>query len=164
MVGETGPSPRVNAVISAQPVGNLIPIIAILCVFGLPVAIAFRLMAHRERMQKITGSKPGQQQALQASEAEEHPAANVVLRAIGIDDHLHMDFEYFELRDGDIFIICSDGLYKDLEETRITSIIENHGTDVKQLATTLLAESLAAGGTDNTSIITMKICQKEDDV
>jgi hypothetical protein len=32
------------------------------------------------------------------------------------------------------------------------------------LADTLLAESLAAGGTDNTSIITMKFCQNEDDV
>ena len=101
---------------------------------------------------------------LQASEAEEHPAANVVLRAVGIDDRLFLDFEYFELLDGDIFIICSDGLYKDLEETRIRTIIDTHADDMDQLANSLLSESLAAGGTDNTSIITMKINQKEDDV
>jgi serine/threonine protein phosphatase PrpC len=101
---------------------------------------------------------------LQAREAEDHPAANVVLRAVGIDDHLHMDIEYFELQGGDIFIICSDGLYKDLEEARIGPIISAHADDMKMLANTLLAESLAAGGTDNISIITMKICQKEDDV
>lgn len=101
---------------------------------------------------------------LQACEAEEHPAANVVLRAVGIDDRLYIDFEYYELQDGDIFIICSDGLYKDLEESRIAPIIETHADDMNTLADTLLAESLAAGGTDNTSIIAMKICQKEDDV
>ena len=101
---------------------------------------------------------------LQASEAEEHPAANVVLRAIGIDDSLRMDFEFFELLDGDIFIICSDGLYKDLAEAKIGSIIRDHASDMNTLADTLLAESLAAGGTDNTSIITMKITNMEDDV
>ena len=35
---------------------------------------------------------------------------------------------------------------------------------MNELAQTLLDASLAAGGTDNTSIITMKICQKEDNV
>ena len=98
---------------------------------------------------------------LEANEAEEHPAANVVLRAVGIDDQLYIDFEYFELQQGDIFIICSDGLYKDLEEARIEPIIEGHSNDMRNLADALLKASLAAGGTDNTSIITMKIGRKE---
>ena len=101
---------------------------------------------------------------IEARDAEEHPAANVVLRAVGIDDHLRIDLEYFELQDGDIFIICSDGLYKDLEEAKIVPIIESHPENMKELAQTLLDASLAAGGTDNTSIITMKICQKEHNV
>jgi len=101
---------------------------------------------------------------LAAGEAEEHPAANVVLRAVGIDDHLRMDLEYFELRDGDIFVICTDGLYKDLEEAKIAPIIESHPDNMNALADALLEASLSAGGTDNTSIITMKIYQQEDDV
>ena len=101
---------------------------------------------------------------IEARDAEDHPAANVVLRAVGIDDHLRIDLEYFELQDGDIFVICSDGLYKDLEEAKITPIIESHPENMKELAQTLLDASLAAGGTDNTSIITMKICPKEHNV
>jgi serine/threonine protein phosphatase PrpC len=101
---------------------------------------------------------------LQASEAEEHPAANVVLRAVGIDEELCLDFEYFELQDDDIFIICSDGLYKDLEEVQIVPIIDACCENMHHLADALLEASLAAGGTDNTSIITMKICQKGHDV
>jgi serine/threonine protein phosphatase PrpC len=101
---------------------------------------------------------------IEARDAEEHPAANVVLKAVGIDDHLCIDFEYYELRDGDIYIICSDGLYKDLDETRIGSTIEAHPANMDELSDALLEASLAAGGTDNTSIIAMKIMQKENDV
>ena len=98
---------------------------------------------------------------LEAAEAEEHPAANVVLRAVGIDDQLYIDFEYFELQDGDIYIICSDGLYKDLEEARIGPIIDSHPQDMRKLAGALLEASLSAGGTDNTSIIAMKTSRKK---
>ena len=97
---------------------------------------------------------------IEAREAEEHPAANVVLKAVGIDDHLCLDFEYFELEQDDIYIICSDGLYKDLEETEITPIIESNPEDMAELSQSLLAASLDAGGTDNTSIITLKTHQK----
>ncbi len=101
---------------------------------------------------------------IEAKDAEEHPAANVVLKAVGIDDHLCMDFDYFEMQEGDIYIICSDGLYKDLDEEMLAPIIESHSDDMTELSEALLASALDAGGTDNTSIITMKICQKEADV
>jgi protein phosphatase len=101
---------------------------------------------------------------IEARDAEEHPAANVVLKAVGIDDQLCMDFEYFKLQDGDIFIICSDGLYKDLAESKISPIIESNSEDMIALSQALLASSLDAGGTDNTSIITMKVYQKEENV
>lgn len=101
---------------------------------------------------------------IEPRDAEEHPAANVVLKAVGIDDNLCMDFEYFEMQEGDIYIICSDGLYKDLDEEKLTPIIESQLDDMTELADALLASALEAGGTDNTSIITMKICQKDADV
>ena len=97
---------------------------------------------------------------LDAREAEEHPAANVVLKAVGIDDTLCMDFEYFEIRDGDIYIICSDGLYKDLEESRLSPIIGANSGDVTRLCDALLQSALKAGGSDNTSIISLKIQQQ----
>ena len=93
---------------------------------------------------------------LEARDAEEHPAANVVLKAVGIEDGLRMDFEYFELQDGDIYVICSDGLYKDLEEEKIAPIIESSREDMDELAQALLEASLEAGGSDNISVITLK--------
>jgi serine/threonine protein phosphatase PrpC len=94
---------------------------------------------------------------IEAKDAEAHPAANVVLKAVGIDDILRMDFDYFELLDEDILIICSDGLYKDLEDGKITSVIKANTGDMGSLAEALLISSLNAGGTDNTSIVVLKV-------
>ena len=97
---------------------------------------------------------------IKARDAESHPAANVVLKAVGIDDELSMDFDYFELDNNDIFIICSDGLYKDLDETTIATIIGDNKDNMVELSQSLLSRSLDAGGTDNTSIITLRVVQK----
>ncbi len=101
---------------------------------------------------------------IEAKDAESHPAANVVLKAVGIDDDLCMDFDYFEISDKDILVICSDGLYKDLDEKKISSIIDDNMDDMASLSQTLLTNSLDAGGTDNTSIITLKATRKICDV
>ncbi len=101
---------------------------------------------------------------IEAKDAESHPAANVVLKAVGIDDDLCMDLDYFEILDNDIFIICSDGLYKDLDENTIASITGDNTDDMGSLSEALLASSLDAGGTDNTSIITLKATQKAGNV
>ncbi len=98
---------------------------------------------------------------IEASDAEAHPAANVVLKAVGIYDNLCLDFDYFELLDGDIYIICSDGLYKDLDQDKIASVIIENKEDIAQLTQSLLSASLEAGGTDNTSIISLKISHKD---
>lgn len=97
---------------------------------------------------------------IEAKDAESHPAANVVLKAVGIDDELSMDFDYFELHNNDIFIICSDGLYKDLDENTIETIISDNQDDMVELSQSLLSRSLDAGGTDNTSIITLRVAQE----
>ena len=94
---------------------------------------------------------------IDARDAENHPAANVVLKAVGIDELLRMDLDYFELLDDDIFIICSDGLYKDMDERAMVSVIQENTGDMGPLAQTLLDSSLTAGGTDNTTIIALKV-------
>ena len=94
---------------------------------------------------------------IEARDAESHPAANVVLRAVGIDDLLRMDFDYFELLDEDIFIICSDGLYKDMDERALVHVIHDNADNIDSLSQALLTSSLNAGGTDNTSIIVLKV-------
>ena len=97
------------------------------------------------------------------NEAENHPASNVVLKAVGIDDELCLDFDCFEIKDSDIFVICSDGLYKDVDAKNIATLIDNNKNDMAVLTQTLLNHSLDAGGTDNTSIISLKVNKRNKD-
>ena len=89
-------------------------------------------------------------------DADAHPAANVLVKAVGIERDLRVDFDLFEIQDKDFYLICSDGLYKELGEDKIVPIIESNHHDMNCLNQALLDASLVAGGSDNISIITLK--------
>lgn len=54
------------------------------------------------------------------------PAQNVITRAVGGTDLLYVDIELRELQDGDHYLICSDGLYKELNEAQIGQYLSTH--------------------------------------
>ncbi|MGC1520993.1 MAG: protein phosphatase 2C domain-containing protein [Steroidobacteraceae bacterium] len=54
------------------------------------------------------------------------PAQNVITRAVGGTDQLHVDIELRELQDGDHYLICSDGLYKELNEAQIGQYLSTY--------------------------------------
>lgn len=93
---------------------------------------------------------------LKAEEAEEHPAANVVLNAIGIEDDLVIDMEYYEILHNDVFILCSDGLYKDLPDDRIAGILSTPDASLEELNQQLIDAALEVGGSDNCTVVLVK--------
>lgn len=101
---------------------------------------------------------------ISSAEAEEHPAANVVLNAIGIDDEIIIDMEYSKIKDNDLFLLCSDGLYKDLPEDKICKILEQSETPVDELTQNLIGAALESGGSDNCTVILVKACQENNNV
>lgn len=56
---------------------------------------------------------------LSSDEIEDHPLANVITRAIGAAQTLNLDRIDGELKHGDIFMLCSDGLNKELTDQEI---------------------------------------------
>lgn len=56
-------------------------------------------------------------------QAERHPASNVISRAIGAQPILNLDLEAIDLCVGDRLLLCSDGLYKELSDAEIESIM-----------------------------------------
>lgn len=97
-------------------------------------------------------------------EAEAHPASNVVLNAIGIDNGVFIDMEYYTIEDQDIYILCSDGLFKDLTETRMSQILDDKEAAIEQLTRQLLSAVLDAGGSDNCTIVLVKASIENEDV
>lgn len=93
---------------------------------------------------------------LEANEAEDHPASNVVLNAVGIDDELIIDMEYYPIQDKDLFLLCSDGLFKDLAEGSIESIMQDDEASLEDTSQRLIDAALAAGGNDNCTAVLVR--------
>jgi serine/threonine-protein phosphatase Stp1 len=92
---------------------------------------------------------------LNADEAESHPNANIITRAVGADAHLHVDSVTGDLRPSDQFLLASDGLTRlvrdgELLEKLLTS-------DVDTAADDLVALALERGGQDNISLVIVRI-------
>jgi protein phosphatase/serine/threonine-protein phosphatase Stp1 len=80
--------------------------------------------------------------------AEDHPQANVITRAIGADGPLELDKVSARIGQGDVLLLCSDGLFKALPESEIESRLSS-GEEPQQL----IDAALAAGARDNVTAI-----------
>ena len=91
---------------------------------------------------------------LRRGEAESHPDANVITRAVGADEELYLDAELQELRHADRYLICSDGLYKEVSEAEIAGHMK-YG-DCVSICRTLVALALERGAQDNVTVVVIK--------
>jgi serine/threonine protein phosphatase PrpC len=92
------------------------------------------------------------------AEAEMSPFRNVITRAIGTRDTVTPDIEEVPTEPGDLFLLCSDGLTKEVAEARMADILgENSSADVQALCKRLIEEANEAGGSDNITAVLVKI-------
>lgn len=64
-----------------------------------------------------------EQGKLNAQDAESHPEANVITRAVGVTETLELDSRKVNIRDGDTYLLCSDGLYRYLTEEEMQQLL-----------------------------------------
>lgn len=95
---------------------------------------------------------------LSAEKARRHPDRHKLSQHLGIfpDEMLIEPYSAVcELRDGDLFLLCSDGLYDMLEDSAILDILQSR-EDLTQAAAALYDAAMAAGGKDNTTILLVR--------
>lgn len=86
-----------------------------------------------------------------AEEAGNHPDSNVITRAIGAESELYLDINAFSVQLGDIFLLCSDGLYNMVSNDEIAAILSSQPID--QSVKALVQKALDNGADDNVSVI-----------
>lgn len=89
-------------------------------------------------------------------EARKSANRNVVTRALGIEPGVEYDLQEDFVQTGDVYLLCSDGLNDMVEEPRITELLVQHGTDLRQAAQALVDEANANGGKDNVSVLLVR--------
>lgn len=88
---------------------------------------------------------------LSAEQAEHHPLSHVLERAVGGDDELEVDCRIEALKDGDRYLLCSDGLTKELPADEIARML-SQGTP-HEVSRRLVASASEAGGRDNITVV-----------
>ncbi|MGH8355809.1 MAG: PP2C family protein-serine/threonine phosphatase, partial [Pseudomonas sp.] len=88
---------------------------------------------------------------LSAAEAREHPMANVVTRAVGAHDRLELSAVDLEVRPGDSFLLCSDGLNKTVEDHELREVLGN--ATPYEVVRSLVHLGLTRGAPDNITAV-----------
>jgi PPM family protein phosphatase len=84
--------------------------------------------------------------------ARSHPRRNVVTRSLGTDPAPVPDIWVLPASEGDLFMICSDGLPLEVAEADIAAAIAR-GDSPQETADALVQMALAGGGRDNVSVV-----------
>jgi len=88
--------------------------------------------------------------------AADHPLAHVVTNLLGASDRLALEERWNPLASGDILLLCSDGLCRELADRDIAAIL--HDDPVERVADRLVESALSRGARDNVSVVVVA-CQ-----
>ena len=97
------------------------------------------------------------------SEAQEHsagggdgtePAQNVITRAVGGTEQLYVDIELRELQDGDHYLLCSDGLTKELTDAQIGNYLATF--DPRAACKAMIEQAVGGACIDNVSVVAVQ--------
>jgi serine/threonine protein phosphatase PrpC len=93
---------------------------------------------------------------ISAEEAEDHPQRSIITRALGIEGEVVVDHFSWPVRDGDLFLLCSDGLTGMVSDAGVAEILAG-APSLAVAAQRLVAAANEAGGRDNITVILFRV-------
>jgi protein phosphatase len=94
---------------------------------------------------------------LSREEAETHPQRSVITRALGTDPDVDVDTFSVRAEDGDLFLLCSDGLTDMVSEDSILDVVEQNRGDIDAALRALVKAANRGGGQDNITVVAFEI-------
>ncbi len=88
-------------------------------------------------------------------EARNHMLKNLITRAVGIKETVEVDLFALEILPGDTLLLCSDGLSNMVGDFDLGLLMAE--PDLKAATGTLVEKALEAGGTDNITVVTLRV-------
>ena len=96
-----------------------------------------------------------------AAEAKVHPQRNIVTRALGVIEHVEVDSFHFVPKIGDRYLLCSDGLFNEVDANTIATILATEA-DPEAATQKLIAAANEGGGRDNITTVIADVVAAED--
>jgi serine/threonine protein phosphatase PrpC len=92
---------------------------------------------------------------LTQQEAEQHPQRSIITRALG-SEGIEADSRTWPARDGDVYLLCSDGLTGMVDEARVGELLQA-APSLASAARTLIDAANDAGGRDNITVVLFRL-------
>lgn len=90
-------------------------------------------------------------------EADRSPFRSVITRAIGTQRSVSEEVQELETEPGDVFLLCSDGLTREVKEERIAGILNSAEANLESAAQGLVQAANEAGGHDNVTCLLVRV-------
>jgi protein phosphatase len=90
-------------------------------------------------------------------EARSSPVRNLITRALGVEERVEVEVHEHATLQGDVYLLCSDGLSDMLSDGDIAGILEHCGDNIASACDTLIWQANANGGYDNVSVILVAV-------
>lgn len=85
---------------------------------------------------------------------------NVITKALGADETVQPDYYQLKIEEGDVLLLCTDGLYNELREREISEIIEEND-DMQDVCNLLVNTANDNGGNDNITVVCIKATEED---
>ncbi len=93
---------------------------------------------------------------LMPEEVDTFPRRNVITRAVGTHETVEVDTRIVDLRPGDAFLLCSDGLHGELDDAEIVSLLRAHPNPVTAVAK-LIDRANEKGSANNVTVVLVRL-------
>jgi serine/threonine protein phosphatase PrpC len=93
---------------------------------------------------------------LTPEEAVEHPQRSVITRALGPEPEVEIDTRSYRARDGDVYLLCSDGLTTMVPDAQLAEILLTQ-PHLRDAGEALIAAANEAGGRDNITVLLLRV-------
>ena len=107
------------------------------------------LVAELERSGQIT-----------AEAAEHHPQRSIITRALGPEPEVEVDTYTLAGRDGDVYLLCSDGLTWMISDDEVGAILRS-ASSLEEAANALVLAANQSGGKDNITVVLFRLGEEE---
>jgi protein phosphatase len=91
-------------------------------------------------------------------EQKKFPHKNVITRALGMKENVQVDVHVEDIQDGDVFLLCSDGLSGMIDDQKMAACVRAAG-DLEKAVADLVAAANEAGGSDNITVLALECKQ-----
>ncbi len=94
--------------------------------------------------------------AISKEDAKTHQKKHYITRAIGGEEIIIPDFFQVSVQEGDLILLCTDGLHGEVSDDRIVSVL-SEGKTMSETCAKLVQRANQSGGNDNITVICLKI-------